>query len=229
MNKISDMPLYIKQILCERLYSELSDFACNDILKNGENFSSYNPTLTFKGETELTKKEIGLDRNIYNFLELSKKGLGIAEISVNTFLTLEEVSKHFEFCIEEKLVEKPESSAIYALVEYLSGKIFLGEYLLKIGKITEEQLNNAINQDANGKKFGEILISSGYVTPADIKAVLKLKEEAQKRFVLDCDVVPSSQMECVNDSLRQKDEISNLKSENKKLKAQLNKLLELVK
>lgn len=225
MDKISDMPLYIKQLMYTKLSVEMKNFGCQDVLDEGENFSSYVPTLTFKGETELLKRTNGFDSNIYSFLEFCKKGFSVAEISVNKFLTMEETAKLFVFCSDESYIELPENN-ILAVAEYLSGKTRLGEYLLSIKRINSEQLNSILNNYDTDKKFGEILIDLGYVTSKDIKSIIMLKSEAQKRFVLDCDITPISQTVCVSNDNH---ELSNLKSENKKLKAQLNKLLELVK
>lgn len=228
MKRVSDMPLYIKQLVYSRLFDEMKNFDCQDVLKDGESFSSYVPTLTFKGEAELSQKKSGFDGNIYRFLEYLKMGLSISEISVNTFLTLEETAKLFLFCLDENLIEKPENN-IFSTAEYLSGKIRLGEYLVNTKRITDEQLSVAVDKIKTNKKLGEILTDLGYLTSNDIKAILMLKSEAQKRFVLDCDVVPKTQMECLSSESRLEEEISTLKSENKKLKSQLAKLLELVK
>lgn len=222
MNKISDMPLYIKELVYERLSDEIKSFNCQ------ENFSSYVPILTFKGKNELSNKHLGFDFNIYNFLDLSDKGYKITEISVNTFLTVEETSKLFEICLDEDLIEKPDNITC-SVAQYLSGKIRLGEYLVKIGKITEEQLDEVLKNSSNEKKIGERLAELNYIAPEDIKAILKLKDEAQKRFVLDNETVPTTKMTCVSDENRLKDEISALKSENAKLKNRLNKLREFVK
>lgn len=52
----------------------------------------------------------------------------------------------------------------------------LGELLLYYGKITKEQLNNALNkQKSTNKKVGEILVDEGYVTDNDIVEVLEFQ------------------------------------------------------
>lgn len=228
MKRVSDMPLYIKQLVYESLLIDMKSFGCDEVLRGSENFSSFVPTLTYKGETELENKTLGFDGNIHNFLKLSKDGYNIAEISVNTFLTLEEVAKLFVFCIDENLLQKPDSKSICAVAEYLSGKTRLGEYLVSIGKITKEQLDDVLKTKFDNK-FGDALIGIGLVKSEDIKAILKLKDEAQKRFILDFDTVPKPQITNVNSEKQADEIISQLKSENKKLKAQLNKLLEIVK
>lgn len=238
INKIMSMPLFIKQALYIKLAAEMQTYACNDLLKDGESFSTYVPVLTFKGETELWERRSGFDTNMYNFMHFCKSGCNIAEISVDMFLTVEEVAKYFEICLDNGFLEKPLSRNIIAMGEYLSGKTRLGEYLVSAGKMTEEQLQDALhyvnsNQDltqgAGLRRFGEILITLVYVTHEDLSAVLKLKSEAQKRFVLDYDNVPKTSISYKNDEERNLSEIYDLQSENKKLRANISKLLEIIR
>ena len=101
--------------------------------------------------------------------------------------------------------------------------------------LSVDQLQQAIlaNRDASEKgqpkKFGEILVELGYVKENDLKAVLILKEEAKKRFILDYNTVPQPETAYTSDRQKFEDEINNLKDENTKLKRKLLQLLELVK
>ncbi len=52
----------------------------------------------------------------------------------------------------------------------------LGELLLYSGKVTKEQLNNALEkQKKDGRKLGEILVEEGYITNNDIIEVLEFQ------------------------------------------------------
>ena len=118
---------------------------------------------------------------------------------------------------------------------YIAGKFRIGEYFKQKGVLSVDQLQQAIlaNRDASEKgqqkKFGEILVELGYVKENDLKAVLILKEEAKKRFILDYNTVPQPETAYTSDSQKFEDEINNLKDENTKLKRKLLQLLELVK
>ena len=65
--------------------------------------------------------------------------------------------------------------------------------------------------------------------PDDIKALIVLKEEAKKRFILDYNTVPKPETAFSNDTQKFEEEIANLKDENLKLKRKMLQLLELVK
>ena len=237
LEKIFNVPLWIKQVIYLKLAKEMRDFECEEFLRNNvdEVFSTFVPTLTFKGKTELMERKCGLDANIYNFLQGCANNYSMLEISINTFLSMEEVAKYYELCLEQNFIKVPESKEIHAMAGFIAGKFRTGEYFKQKGAITVDQLQQSIlaNRDAqesgNPKKFGEIMVGLGFVTEADLKAILVLKEEAKKRFILDATTVPKPEAAFSNEKEELEKEISNLKDENLKLKRKLLQLLELVK
>ena len=90
MNKVFDVPLWVKQIMYIKLSKEMKELGCEKFLQNHQEniFSTYSPILTYKGETELSDKKCGLDGNMYNFLQCCADGFSLIEISVNSFLTM---------------------------------------------------------------------------------------------------------------------------------------------
>lgn len=59
---------------------------------------------------------------------------------------------------------------------YNRNKMKLGDLLVSVGKITEQQLNEALKvQKMSGRKLGEILVEKGYVTEMDIIQVLEFQ------------------------------------------------------
>ena len=221
INKILDTPLWIRQAVLVYLENNLEGS------KRENSFALYVPSLTFKGENELIEKRCGFDGNIYNFLQFCKDNLSMLEISMNTFLSLEETAKILEFCIEQNFINQPDKD-IFAFAGFISGKYRLGEYLNEIGMISSEQLENAI-QKIGGKKFGETLVELGFIKSADIKQLLILKEEAQKRFVIDYNSIPQISSTYCDEKSKYEEEIADLKEENMKLKKKMGQLLQLVK
>ena len=227
LEKVLNVPLWIKQVID----------SCDNFLKEHPNdiFSTFVPTLTFKGKTELTERKCGLDNNIYNFLQGCANEYSMLEISVNTFLSMEEVAKYYELCLEQNFIKVPDSKEIHAMAGFIAGKFRIGEYFKQKGVLSVDQLQQAIlaNRDAqesgNPKKFGEILIGLGFIKEDDIKALVILKEEAKKRFILDYNTVPKPETTFTNDNQKYEEEIANLKDENLKLKRKMLQLLELVK
>ena len=237
LEKVLDVPLWIKQVIYLKLEKEMKELSCDNFLKEHPNdiFSTFVPTLTFKGKTELTERKCGLDNNIYNFLQGCANEYSMLEISVNTFLSMEEVAKYYELCLEQNFIKIPDSKEIHAMAGFIAGKFRIGEYFKQKGVLSVDQLQQAIlaNRDAqesgNPKKFGEILIGLGFIKEDDIKALVILKEEAKKRFILDYNTVPKPETTFTNDNQKYEEEIANLKDENLKLKRKMLQLLELVK
>ena len=71
----------------------------------------------------------------------------------------------------------------------MSGKIRLGEYFIKINKITIEQVNEALKkqkplEESLGDRPGlaEILISLNFLSRKDTEGILLLKEDCQKYY-----------------------------------------------
>ena len=220
-----------------KLEEEMQEKSCEEFLREHKDdiFSTFVPTLTFKGKTEIAEHRYGLDNNIYNFLQACANGYCMIEISVNTFLSMEEVAKYYELCLEQNFIKNPNSKEIHAMAGYIAGKFRIGEYFKQKEEITVDDLQrtilayrNAQNEGQN-KKFGEILIELGLITEAQLKSVLVLKEEAKKRFILDYTAVPKPETTYSSDTQKLEDEVAKLKDENIKLKRKMLQLLELVK
>lgn len=237
LDKVFNVPFWVKQVMYLKLADEMKDNACEEFLRNNKDdiFATFVPTITFKGKTELTERKYGLDNNIYNFLQCCLNEYSMLEISVNTFLSMEEIAKYYELCLEQNFIKKPDSLEIHAMAGYIAGKFRTGEYFKQKGIITVDQLQQAIlahreaQESGNPKRFGEVMVALGFVTEDDLKAILILKEESKKRFILDYNTVPQTDTTFTNDSQKYEEEIAALKDENIKLKRKMLQLLELVK
>ena len=69
----------------------------------------------------------------------------------------------------------------------------------------------------------------GYVTEEELKALLLLKAEANKRFILDYNALPKTETAYSSETEKYKQEIRILKEDNIKLKRKMSQLLELVR
>ncbi len=223
LSKISNFPTWAKEII----YNQLSEEVTQD--NPVYEFSQYKPVLTYKGRCELDFRKSGFDTNIYNILQSSDNDCSISDIVLNTYLSMEEVAKHFLFCVDEGFFEIPDNSQILNIAGFLTGKYRTGEYLVNSGTLSANQLDNAISQQQNSssdKKLGQHLIDLGFITKKQIDFIIKLKEEAQKRFILDHNEVPKVES---NEIEIYKKKIEALQTENKQLKTKLEQLLVLVK
>jgi len=211
------------------LAKELSKQDTNDTIYI---YTTYRPVLTYRGSCELKSAQTNFDRNIYNILELIEKGYSLCEISMDTYLTLEEISSYFLLCLNSGYIETPENPSIINLANFIAGKTRTGEFLSDNKTITKEQLSQAANidtQSKSGRKFGQILSDLGFVNKKDIENLFIFKDESKKRFIVDYNEIPESIRKYSNPEDKYKKEIEDLQAENKKLKTKLNQLLLLVK
>lgn len=232
LNKVENFPLWLKQIICLKLSQDIKAQVCETFLQENADdiFSLYKPTLTYKGKEEIENKSGGLDLNIYNFLKYSESNYSIYEISLNTYLSMEEVAKYFILCVEQGYIEPPKNIEIEAMAGFIAGKFRTGEFFAQKGTISQEQLNKAVEISKNSnKKFAQILIDLGFIKQEDVAAMLTFKEDSKKRFILDYNNVPQTNSEYCKDEDKYLKEIEELKLENKKLKQKISQLLEIVK
>ncbi len=236
LNKFLAYPLWVKQVVFYRLWQNMNEQNCDRFVINhpDKNFAMHIPTLTFRGKQELWDKKGGLDANIYNFLKFSHDGYNILEITLNMFMSMEEISKLYLFCCEQKLIEIPEQIELHAMAEFISERIMIGEYLLKIGSIEQDQLDMALAEQHKAIEKGEsillgkLFVKLGYITEATIKTIFKLKTDAKKRFVINPETLPDNNDDKKNID-KYKEEIQNLKEENKALKRTMTKIVNAVK
>lgn len=239
LDKLLDFPLWVKQIIFLHLYQNLAKYLAEDFIKVTEEdtFHLYVPVLTFAGRNEMVDRKQGCDVNIYNFLANVHDGLNMLEISMNNFWTMEEVAKNYMFCLDKEYVKPPTSRYVLSMAGFIAGKYRTGEYFKRIGKINVDQLERTIvkqkelAQQGQNLKMAEIMISLGYITEKDTSSLMIIKEEAQKRFILDIGILPkeASMPLKEGDVKAYKDEIDTLKEQNRVLKEQLSKILTFVK
>ncbi len=237
LDRLLEFPLWVKQIIYLRLYRNLSLSLSEDFIHTKEEnlFHLDVPVLSFAGRTELNDRKNGLDIHIYNFLANASEGLNMLEISMNNFWTMEEVAKCYIFCLEQNYIKAPESIYIYSMAGFMAGTLRTGEYFKRIGKINVDQLEQTIikqNEYAAKKtphKMAEIMISLGFITEKDTSSLLTIKEEAKKRFILDSAIIPKTITGEIQHLKNHQAEIDKLTEQNNLLKAQLSKILALVK
>ena len=236
LNKFLSYPLWVKQVVYYRLMQNMTENFCNENIVNNADkvLSMHVPTLTFIGKQELWDKVSGWDSNIYNFLKFIHSGYSIMEAALNMFMSMEEISKLYIFCLEQNYFEAPESAEIYAMAGFIAGKFPVGDYFLKNGTISVEQLENALNiqknYDQKGQHIllGEILVKQKYISENNLNLLFKLKADAVKRFVIEPEFLPENHSE---EKLitKMENKISELQKENDALKKTMTEIVNTVK
>lgn len=217
LNKISNFPSWVKEIIYNKLSEEIDNEKTPAYI-----FATYKPILTYKGRCENEFKKSGFDSNIYNILDSVDKDCSISEITLNTYLSMEELAGYFLFCVDEGYFEIPDNSQILNIAGFLTGKYTTGEYFVNNGTISSNELENTPN-------FGLKLVELGLISQKQLDTLLNIKEEAKKRFILDYNEVPKINQQYAKETDKYIKQIEELKAENTRLKAKLEQLLTMVK
>ena len=235
MEKLLAFPLWIKQTIFLNLSNDLNTYLSDEFLdvKEGELFHVYKPALSDLGQNELLTKESNFDESIYSFMTCCSKGMSLIEIAIENNFTLEEVAKAFTFCKTSGFFSREVTNLISAIAGFIASKYRTGEYFIRAGKMTIEQLDEVLNKqqeiNASGKHvfIAELMVQMGFVRELDVKSIIFMKEEATKRFSLNPDEMPSIAMEKENYDIRV--ENTRLKEENEILRQKMDALLTFIK
>ena len=222
LNKISKFPSWIKEIIYFDLSKEVN--ADNNLAYI---FVFYRPILTDDGKCELDYKKSSFDNNIYNIFRYCDNHASISEIALNTYMSLEEIANYFLFGVDEGYIQLPDNSQILNIAGFLAGKYRTGEYFVKDGVITEQQLDDAIlnyehRAKKSNKKFGQLLVDMGLISQKQLDIIISIKEEAKNRFILDHNEIPV--ISAIKSSYEYQKQIEELKKENKQLKTRIEEL-----
>lgn len=235
MEKMIAFPLWIKQTIFLNLSNDLNTYLSNEFLdvEEGNLFHVYKLELSDLGQNELLTKESKYDESIYSFLTCCSKGMSLIEIAIENNFTMEEVSKAFMFCRTSGFFTQDVPKLVAAVAGFLSGKYRTGEYLIRAGKMTIEQLDEVLNKQQEMNESGkhvfiaELMVQMGFVRETDVKSIIFMKDEAGKRFSLNPEEVPSIGFE--KDKYDIRVENARLREENEILREKMDALLTFIK
>lgn len=201
LEKVSEFPFWVKEIIYIKLREEFEQAYLSEADLHApieEAYQAYKPMLTYAGKKELADRSNSENEAVYRFLQIVQEDCSIAEITLRNFWTLENTAKANIYCIQKEYVQKPTSVKVLATAQFIAGRIKIGEYCRRIGKITVDQLDTAIRRqkelEGQGKQvhFAEVLIQLGYITEQETKAVIYIKDECKKRFIFNANMLGKS-------------------------------------
>ena len=195
ITEIFSLPVWIKQIIYLELKQEFESSERKGYFRSITKdtcFQLYIPKLTYAGRKEIEKRTGKFSEETYNLLEGAFQELSIVEIAISNDWNFYECSKHFLEAIDQDLIANPTSPVIKGTALYMAGRIRLGEYFVKISKITMEQLDEALrnqkyieNSMGDSPGLADILIDLGFLTKQDTEEILFLKKDCQEYFKPD--------------------------------------------
>ncbi len=193
IQELTSLPLWVKQVILVYLKKDLASYLSEDLITMDEDkvFHIYRPTISKLGMDELDKKDCEYSDEIYNFLYDCANNLSILEMSIEKKYSMEDISKLFMFAYNKKYIKTDVPIQVLAIAMFIAGECMTGEYFQKIGKLSQEQTDIILEQQNEQKKhgehtkFAELMVKNGFVEQKDIMSLITLKEEAQRKAVLD--------------------------------------------
>ena len=193
IQELISLPLWVKQVILVYLKQDLRTYLSDDLITMDEDkvFHIFRPTISKLGMDELDKKNEEHNKEVYDFLYDCANNLSILEMSIEKKYSMEDISKLFMFAYNKKYIKTDIPIQVLAIGMFISGECMTGEYFQKIGKLSQEQTDIILKQQEEQKKhgehtkFAELMVKNGFVEEKDIKSLITLKEEAQRKAVLD--------------------------------------------
>lgn len=187
---VKSLPLWVRHVLFVTLQSDLKTHFVDESLHDlspEDAVALFSPRLTPEG----SKAEASSSGDRKKLLTASKNNLMILDICLEYHWSLEQCCRILHECITAQWITPPQSKKAVGTIEYLANAIRLGEYLVKMGRISGDQLSQALRtqvyiQEAMNEHTGiaNILINLGYITRKDTEAILFLKEESKQPIEL---------------------------------------------
>ena len=200
LDDLSSYPPWIKEAIYVHLAEDLKNFTDSTRLKNmtaKDCLFLFIPRLTRIGQTYLEnlKYEQGpVDKKVINFIKSVKNQNNMIDIAQDNGWTLKVCCYYVIKCWEKNIILPTYSKHIYALVRLLSGNIDLGDYLVRFGRITREQLNWVVSMNKSGmmafedseqSEYEDIFVNLGYITTDELNSLKQLMKFATSKTVIE--------------------------------------------
>jgi hypothetical protein len=192
VSQLQSLPLWVKQVIYQQMKSDLESSITRsalDTLDRENLLQMWTPIVTKAGRGELEEPSGAVPAELSKLLYLSCYEKSVIFICMANSWNLEQCAELLLQGIERNLIVTPKSTVIEATILYLANRIRIGEYLVKIGRLEMDQLDQALRtqkyiQEALGEKTGlaDVLINLGYINKQDSEGILFLKEESKKIF-----------------------------------------------
>lgn len=184
--QLEQLPLWVKQVIYAVLRQELERALSSATLtaySPADTLQIWRPELTSQSQQPSGQAPAALVK-VLHFARYKKT---VMDMAIMNGWSLEQTAILLLDALDRNLLLPPKSGVIMATLTYLGGKIRLGEYLVKIGRLTIEQLDQALRtqmyiDESLGERTGiaNVLINLGYINRQDSEGILLLKEESKK-------------------------------------------------
>ncbi|MEW5820138.1 MAG: hypothetical protein AB1782_08085 [Cyanobacteriota bacterium] len=196
LEDLSSLPPWVKEAMCVFLAEDLKNHIDSNSLKNltsKDCLFLYVPRLTRIGQTYLENlkyEKEPIDKSIISFIKSVKKQSNMLDIAQDNAWTFKICCYYVIKAWEKNIILPTYSKNIYAMVRFLAGDIGLGDYLVRLGRITREQLNWVISMNKSGMmalddtdktNYEDIFVNLGYIATSEIVQLKQLVKFANSK------------------------------------------------
>jgi hypothetical protein len=132
---------------------------------------------------------------LYRLLRCAQVKQNVSQICIFNGWTLSQGCMLLQQACEKEWIISSPSHLVMGAVHFITDQIRLGEFLLRLGKISAEQLDQALKTqqyawEVMGQRsaIGNILMNLGYVNRDDIEGILLLKQESKRPLYVNTPV-----------------------------------------
>lgn len=229
VSRLIELPLWVKQAVYCVIKDDLSKCSDLELIDRIDKkiIQLYEPVLTSNGIKVVENKEIiadvdKLNRDQVNFLECSSVYLNLIEITHKLNWSFKYCCDVFLEMSERGYVDFIRNNQAMHLLHYITGRIRLGEFLVRTNRITTDQLDKALftkrcSEDMGSDiSFKEVLVNFNYIKDSDIHNITSIKESS-KNYIDTID--PTINLR--NEIQILQDHITALEKEKQKMERQL--------
>jgi hypothetical protein len=187
---IQSLPMLCKQVFYVLLRTSLESSISKSTLErfDADNILQlWTPNVTLTGIAAMNGGGGPMPESMRQMLTAIQQRKSIIVICMTFHWSLEQCALLLAQAIDSDYITPSMSQVTHATIAYLANRIRLGEYLIKIGKITSQQLDQALKTqryawEVMGERtaVGNVLINLGYVSQQDTEGILFLKQESRK-------------------------------------------------
>jgi hypothetical protein len=192
--EMGSLPLWVQQVIYTDLKQHLEK---NVTLRTLSSFSRENflqlwtPNLTQRGVHTLHQHMGRTPTDLVKILYAIRKYDNVAMMCARYEWSLQTACHALIEALRDELIDPPESRVLEASLRFLGDEIRIGEYLVLIGRVDGNQLEQALKtqqyiEAAMGERtrIADIMVRLELVTNEDVESILFLKEESTKAFKL---------------------------------------------
>jgi hypothetical protein len=198
VESIISKPLWVKQAIYIELRDDIknkSSLELIEALDKNDLLQLYTPVRSVLGHKIFNENDFASNNNVspemVNLLSHIDNRKNVIDLCYANQCTLKHFSELIIEAHENGYIENIRSKQIFAIFNYLAGQIDIGQLLVKLNKITPEQLSfanysisemNKTFEVSETNTLEEVLIRMNYIDKDRINSLLLLKEASEIKF-----------------------------------------------